>query len=78
MENKMFSGTPGMRQVTQDEWADFVSDYTTYQTESIFPNYSIMYSRLRGFTRSNAPGPVIAEVHYAITGEKAYFIKEQG
>jgi hypothetical protein len=46
--------------VTADEWADFVSDYRTYQTE---PRADLMLSKLPN-------GAVIAMVTYKPEGKK--------
>ena len=60
------------RQVNPDEWAAFVANHKTYQTESIFGPVSIMYSRI---SDPEKRGKCIAEVHYVFGIAKAYFIK---
>lgn len=72
---KFFPDYANMRQVTSDEWAAHVSDFRTYQTESQYGAYSIMYSRLSPNGGYAKPGYVVAEVHYAPNDEKAYFIR---
>jgi hypothetical protein len=48
----------GFKVVSSEEWADFTSDYHTYQTEARHNDMEIMYSRLSGTPK------VIALVRY--------------
>lgn len=67
---------PNMREVTDDEWAEHLAGYRTYQTEGIKRlNYIIMYSRLSGHGGYPNPGYVIAETHYLPDGSRHYFIR---
>ena len=72
---KFFADNSGMRVVTQDAWAEHVSEFMTYQTESVFGQYSIMYSKLSPRGGYAKPDYVIGEVHYSPDGNKAYFIR---
>lgn len=51
-----------MKEVNREEWAEFVSNFRTYHTETISGQKSIMYSRL---SESEKRGQIIAEVHYS-------------
>lgn len=72
---KFFADYQGMQAVTEDEWANHVSKFMTYQTESVFGPYSILYSKLSPRGGYATPGCVIGEVHYAPDGSKGYFIR---
>ena len=72
---KFFADNSGMRAVTQDEWAEHVSEFMTYQTEGVLGQNSIMYSKLSPRGGYAKPDYVIGEVHYAPDGSKAYFIR---
>lgn len=52
------------KRVTDEQWADFVSDYRTYQTE---PRPDLMLSKLPN-------GAVIGMVRYLPDGTKRYVI----
>ena len=71
----MIADNKNMREVSRDEWATFLADFRTYQTESIFGAVSIMYSRLSPHGGYAKPGYVIGEVHYAFGIAKAYFVR---
>lgn len=62
-----------MTSCTQDEWVDFLSDYRTYNTEYIYGQHSVMYSKL---SQGACTGEIIAEVHYCENGNKFYFIAD--
>lgn len=62
-----------MINVTQDEWATYVSQFRTYQTEYNYGDHSVMYSKLSQGVRV---GYEIAEVHYCANGDKFYFINK--
>ena len=70
MTTKFCPDSSNMREVNPDEWADHVSNFRVYQTESQYANYSIMHSSLSPNGGYAKPGYVIGEVHYSITGEK--------
>ena len=72
---KFFADNSGMRVVTQEEWAEHVSEFRTYQTESVLGQCSIVYSKLSPSGGYAKPNYVIGEVHYAPDGSKAYFIR---
>jgi hypothetical protein len=63
------------KQVTADEWADFLSSFRTYATESLEgeDRHSVMYNKL-------AQGPMVGEiigvVHYHHAGNKTYEIAD--
>ena len=63
-----------MKSVNVDEWADYVSNFRTYQTEYVYGNHSVMYSKL---SQGENVGLEIAEVHYCANGDKFYFIIEE-
>ncbi len=56
---------------TADEWADYLSDLRTYQTEYIYGKHSVMYSRI---AHGQNVGQNVGEVHYCENGDKFYFI----
>lgn len=59
-----------MIKVTSDVWADFVSDYRTYQTEETHgPDDNKMHSFLSG-----VPQGLIATVTYKTNGTRVYEI----
>lgn len=60
-----------MLSVTADQWADYVSDFRTYQTEYIYGDHSVMYSKL---AQGENVGMKIAEAHYCANGDRFYFI----
>ncbi len=60
-----------MKNVTANEWADYLSDIRTYQTEYIYGDHSVMYSKL---SQGEHVGMEVAEVHYCANGDRFYFI----
>lgn len=65
-----------MREVTSEQWADFLADIRTYQTEETWrTDYSIMFSKLSEPQKGAPFRFVVAEVHYKPNGEKVYFIE---
>lgn len=74
MNTRTLNIPDGMREVTQDEWATFLVDYRTVQTEASTPDgASVMYSHITGDSPRN--GEIIAAVQYH-AGDKArrYYI----
>lgn len=64
---------PPMQSVTREEWGDYLSCFpNVIQTESIFGDHSVMYSRTPDF---HGHGDLLAEVHYCADGNHLYFIK---
>lgn len=60
-----------LKNVTDEEWSDYVSQFRTYQTEYIYGEHSVMYSKQKEGVHV---GEVIAEVHYCANGNKFYYI----
>ena len=60
-----------MRNVTVNDWSDYLSDIRTYQTEYIYGDHSVMYSKL---SQGEHVGMEVAEVHYCANGDRFYFI----
>jgi hypothetical protein len=66
-----------MKQVTQDQWADHVSNFRTYQTESIFRNGVSWMNSLISPDAPKDQGPpraLVGRVEYRPDGSKVYFI----
>lgn len=61
-----------MKNVTAEEWAEYVSDIRTYQTEYNYGTHSVMYSKL---AQGPNVGMEVAEVHYCANGDRFYYIK---
>lgn len=62
-----------MKNVTAEEWADYLSNIRVYQTEYNYGEHSVMYSKL---ALGENVGMVVGEVHYCENGDQFYFIKE--
>jgi len=60
-----------MKNVTANDWSDYLSDIRTYQTEYNYGNHSVMYSKL---SQGEHVGMEVAEVHYCANGDRFYFI----
>ena len=70
-----------MREVTAAQWADHVSGFRTYQTESVFRSgVSWMNSIVsdnppnKSFQKPAKPGAIVGRVEYRPDGTRAYFI----
>jgi hypothetical protein len=61
-----------MKSVTQNEWAEYLSNLRVYQTEYIFGNHSVMYSKL---AQGPNVGMEVAEAHYCANSDQLYYIK---
>jgi hypothetical protein len=63
------------KQVTADEWADYLSSFRTYATEGIEgeDSHSVMYDKL---SQGPMVGVIIGVVHYHRDGTKTYEIAE--
>lgn len=70
-----------MRTVTADQWADHVSSFRTYQTESVFSGgvswlNSIVsdYPPNKPYQQKAKPGALVGRVEYRPDGTKIYMI----
>lgn len=71
--DKIIPSYPDMREVSQDEWAEYLSARRVRQSEESWRGgYSIMFSRL---VEGDSAGICIGEVHYLPNGLRAYFIR---
>ncbi len=60
-----------MKNVTAEEWADYLSNLRVYQTEYNYGRHSVMYSKL---TQGENVGMVVGEVHYCANGDRFYYL----
>ena len=60
-----------MKNVTADQWADYLSDLRTYATEYNYGQHSVMYMRL---SQGLNTGMDVGEVHYCANGDRFYYI----
>lgn len=59
-------------EVTAEMWADKMSDFRTYQTESPDGNGgSYMFSKL---AQGDYVGEIVGKVHYSVDGAKSYSV----
>lgn len=63
------------KQVTADEWAEFLSSFRTYATEGVEGDdyHSVMYDKL---SQGPLVGTIIGVVHYHRDGTKIYEIAD--